>query len=146
MKGVNEMPRKFRWLTGGALAVALASVSFVGSAPVEAAPASKCAPGASIEEFAVPTPNSGPIVIAVGPDANLWFTEINGNKIGRMTEDGQFTEFAIPTPNSRPDGIAVGPDDNLWFAEVLGNKIGRITTQGVISEFAVPTVDSRPTV
>jgi virginiamycin B lyase len=109
------MLRKFRWLAGGALvASALASATAVGPAPVEAAPASKCAPGASIQEFAVPTPNSGPIGITVGPDGNLWFTEFNGSKISRMMEDGQITEFSIPTPNSGPDGIATGPDDNLW--------------------------------
>jgi virginiamycin B lyase len=112
----------------------------------EAAPDSKCAPGATVEEFAVPTPGAGPIVITVGPDSNRWFTEFNAGKIARMRENGRITEFPIPTPDSRPDGIAAGPDDNLWFAEVLGNKIGRSTIKGEITEFLVPTGDSRPTV
>jgi streptogramin lyase len=120
---VDEMLRKLGWLTAGALvASALASATLSGPTPVEAAPASKCAPAASIREFAVPTASSSPIVIAVGPDANLWFTEFSGNKIARMTEDGQITEFVIPTPNSRSDGIAAGPDDNLWFAESAGTR------------------------
>jgi streptogramin lyase len=100
----------------------------------------------SIDEYPVPTANSGPVSIVTGPDGNLWFTEISANKIGRVTTGGEFTEFSIPTPNSQPDEIDVGPDGNLWFAEILGNKIGRITPSGEITEFVVPTPNSRPTV
>lgn len=97
-------------------------------------------------QFPVPTVNSGPTVIVAGPDGNLWFTEIRGNRIGRITLTGEITEFIIPTPNSRPDGIAVGPDGNLWFAEIAGNRIGRITVEGVITEFLVPSAGSSPIV
>jgi hypothetical protein len=34
-------------------------------------------------EYAVPTAASNPVGIAAGPDGALWFTENNGNKIGR---------------------------------------------------------------
>src|SRR6185436_7692435 len=34
-------------------------------------------------EFDVPTPNSSPWGITVGPDGALWFTELVGGKIGR---------------------------------------------------------------
>src|SRR5262249_46343590 len=37
-----------------------------------------------ITEFLIPTPNSGPTGITLGPDGALWFTETNGNKIGRF--------------------------------------------------------------
>ena len=100
----------------------------------------------SIVEHSVPTVNSQPVSIVVGPDGNLWFTEFRANNIARMTTDGVVTEFPIPTANSAPDDMDVGPDGNLWFAEVLGNRIGRITTAGVITEFVVPTPNSRPTV
>ena len=39
----------------------------------------------TITEFHVPTPNSFPVVITTGPDGALWFTEVLGNKIGRIT-------------------------------------------------------------
>ena len=77
-------------------------------------------------EFHVPTGVSGPHDIAAGPDGNLWFTEILGNKIGRVTTSGAFTEFPIPTPVSYPSGITAGPDGNLWFTEYGGNKIGYV--------------------
>jgi streptogramin lyase len=126
--------RRLKW---SALLLAVAAV--IAALPAAAATG-------SMVEFPVPTANSGPVSIVTGPDGNLWFTEINANKIGRMTTGGEFTEFSIPTPNSQPDEIDVGPDGNLWFAEILGNKIGRITPTGEITEFVVPTPNSRPTV
>ncbi len=77
--------------------------------------------------------------IAAGPDGNLWFTESDGNRIGRITPAGIVTEFSIPTAISYPRGIAAGPDGNLWFTEDSGNKIGRITISGVVTESAIPT-------
>jgi streptogramin lyase len=37
-----------------------------------------------ITEFPIPTPDSGPEGIALGPDGAIWFTENTGNKIGRL--------------------------------------------------------------
>jgi streptogramin lyase len=56
----------------------------------------------TITEFTVPTAVSQPWLIAAGPDGALWFTEYNGNKIGRITTTGTITEFTIPTVNSGP--------------------------------------------
>jgi virginiamycin B lyase len=81
----------------------------------------------SFTEFPIPTANGRPEAIAAGPDGALWFTEIDANKIGRVTTDGNFTEFPIPTPNTAPLGIAAGPDRALWFIEFNANKIGRIS-------------------
>ena len=72
---------------------------------------------ACLTEFPVPTYYSEPSEITTGPDGNLWFTEVIGNKIGKITPSGHFTEFAIPTVDSSPIGIAPGPDGNLWFTE-----------------------------
>ena len=87
----------------------------------------------------------------MGPDGNLWFTEFNGNKIGRITPAGVVTEFTIPTANSGPIGIAAGSDGNLWFAESNASKVGRIVpsqasagTSNGITEFTIPTTKSRP--
>ena len=89
-----------------------------------------------VAEFPIPTNNSFPQGITAGPDGNLWFTELIGDKIGRITTTGSITEFALPaTPN--PFGIAPGPDGNLWFAENGSPNVGRITTAGSISEFPV---------
>jgi hypothetical protein len=96
--------------------------------------------------------NSTPYQIVTGPDGNLWFTEYGGNRIGRITPDGQLTEFALPTTLSRPNFITVGPDGNLWFTELVvdapgvsyPNRIGRITPDGQLTEFALPYGSSSP--
>jgi virginiamycin B lyase len=98
---------------------------------------------AAITEFGLP-PGSAPHAITAGPDGALWFTEINGNKIVRITTAGDITEFPLPTADSQPSAITAGPDGALWFTEYNGYKIGRITTAGVITEFPLPTADSRP--
>ena len=62
--------------------------------------------------------NSRPVSIAAGPDGDVWFTEAEGDKIGRITPAGTITEYSLPTANSCPGGIAAGPDGNLWFTEI----------------------------
>ncbi|HEU5380713.1 MAG TPA: hypothetical protein VFV38_35265, partial [Ktedonobacteraceae bacterium] len=90
-------------------------------------------------------PSSGyPEGITTGSDGNLWFTEVDANKIGRITTDGTITEFRLPPSDGRPRGIAAGPDGNLWFTEWDGSKIGRITRSGTITEFSLPDTKSRP--
>src|SRR5205085_1657910 len=88
-------------------------------------------------EYPVPTPNSFPAMITAGPDGALWFTETQGNQIGRITSTGVVTEYPVPTPSSHPWGITAGPDGALWFTEYQGNQIGRITTAGIITEYIV---------
>ncbi len=171
------VPERFRarpWWVGGLLVGLVLVLVFVlmsrspggqGSpgAPVNgAAPTATMIPSATatprpatgaVQEFAVPTPNSGPWRITAGPDGNLWFTEYPGHQIGRITPSGTITEFALPTPNSGSFGITAGPDGNLWFTEcaldsngfcIGGSKIGRITPSGTITEFAVPNADGLP--
>jgi virginiamycin B lyase len=83
-------------------------------------------------------------LIIAGPDGNIWFTEADGNKIGRSTLSGVITELSLPTSSSRPESIAAGPDGNLWFTEAEGNKIGCISPLGTISEFPLPVAGSHP--
>ncbi len=98
----------------------------------------------NFSEYPIPTLQSFPQSIALGPDAALWFTEEIGNNIGRVTTSGAITEFPLPNPESIPVGIVAGPDGALWFTEESGNRIGRITTAGVITEFPIPTEGGSP--
>jgi streptogramin lyase len=125
-----SMPRARSWSFRLGLGIA-AAVGVLGPAPGGAA-----AP--TITEFAAGlTAGSGPRSITAGPDGNLWFTENDGNRIGRITPTGTITQFSAGlTPGSGPLGITAGPDGNLWFTEGAGNRIGRITPAGIIAEFA----------
>ncbi len=89
-----------------------------------------------ITEFEVPTAKCYPNGITAGPDGNVWFTEADGSKIGRITPSGNIKEFSL-APASFPMHITWGPDSNLWFTEYARGKIGKITPGGVIREFDV---------
>src|SRR6516162_1882150 len=105
----------------------------------------RCLPSLGITEFVLATPSSSPTGITLGPDNNLWFTEIGTDKIARLNPTtGTVTEFDTPTTNSLPNGITTGPDGNLWFTEYHADKIGRITPAGNITEFPIPTPASGP--
>jgi streptogramin lyase len=95
-------------------------------------------------EFPVPTSTASPVAIVTGPDQNLWFTEMNGNKIGKITTSGAITEYPIPTPSSLPQGIAAGPDGNVWFTEANSYKVAKITPAGTITEYQLATFGSAP--
>jgi virginiamycin B lyase len=63
----------------------------------------------------IPTPDSGPYIVAPGPDGGLWFCESDASQIGRFDPaNGVFVEFPTPTPDARPIG-------NLWFCENAAN-------------------------
>ena len=78
--------------------------------------------------------------IAAGPDGNLWFTESNANKIGRITTAGVVTEFSDPHGQQRTlSGSRPARTATCGSPRANANKIGRITTAGVVTEFPIPT-------
>ncbi|MEO6888319.1 MAG: hypothetical protein ABI456_04160, partial [Ktedonobacteraceae bacterium] len=91
----------------------------------------------AISKYARPPQNSDLTGIVTGPDGNLWFTEFNVGKIGRITRHGVITEYLVPSHSSGPSpcGITAGPDGNLWFTEFYADMIGRITPDGAVTEF-----------
>jgi virginiamycin B lyase len=89
-----------------------------------------------ITEF--PVPGGKPYDLVSGPDGNLWFTEIVGENIGRITPAGDITEFRVPGASGNLEGITAGPDGNLWFADLGANNVGRITPSGTITTFPTP--------
>lgn len=98
----------------------------------------------SINEWGVPTPNSQPGNIVSDAFGDLWFTEIAGNKIGRITQNGVVVERDVPTAGSQPWGIAIEPNGRIWFTEAAGNKIGNVTPGGMFGQDNIPTADSQP--
>jgi len=105
----------------------------------------KINPDKSVNHYQLPTLGALPIYLNLGPDGNIWGTELQGNKIVRITPTGVVTEFAIPTYNSRPISIFPDPIGRafMWFTEEAGHKVGKIsTTTGVIEEFLVPKTQS----
>src|ERR1044071_2362409 len=104
------------------------------------------AAGTALKSFRIPTANSQPEGITLGPDGNMWFTEASANQIGRIDPRGRITEFLIPQAFSAPVDIVVGADGALWFTEESGfpEGIGRVTTSGVFTGFAPDCVGGQP--
>ncbi len=99
--------------------------------------------GAVSPPISIPTANSGPASITIGPDGNIWFTESGVEQVGKLTvgtvcnpsNGSMICEYPSPIP--QPGEMAVGPDGALWIVEQLGTAgdIGRITTDGEGSLF-----------
>ena len=102
-------------------------------------------PTGVVKHFPLKTRGALPIYIALGPDGNMWGTELLGNNIFRIRPDGEITEFPIPTANSRPIAIVPGPDGNsMWFSQEAGRKVARISMTGEITEYPIPLLGDKP--
>ena len=106
--------------------------------------------GALVTEYAGLTTGAFPEGIALGPDGNIWFTEVGKDKVGRLIPPSSsgighlndpptaLDEFPLAS-SSQPVGIAAGPDGNLWIAENVSDKIARMTTAGALTgDFLAP--------
>jgi hypothetical protein len=80
----------------------------------------------------LPTNNTSPGALTLGPDGNLWFVARSSSnrfnrEVGRITPAGVITEFPLsPGVAYATPTLTVGSDGNLWFAEPNGGKIGQI--------------------
>jgi virginiamycin B lyase len=125
------------------LAIGVLALSAVPGA-AQGSPSSPWRRTTGVTEFPVPTPNSRPYQIVAGPDGNLWFTESDASKIGKITPGGSITEYKLAA-GTVPYGITVGPDGNIWFTERLGNAIAKMDTSGnLLAEYFLPTLEAQP--
>jgi len=73
-----------------------------------------------------------PYQVAVDGSGDVWFTEIDGGRIGEITPRGTVSEYQVPTGASStqgttltgPAGIAIGKGGVVWFTEVYQNSVG----------------------
>ena len=85
-------------------------------------------PSGTATEFPIPTPGSAPSGIAPGPDGNLWYAELEPDKIGQVSTAGTtLTESSTPSSGVEPYGVTPGADGNVWFTELTGSAIGKLT-------------------
>ncbi|MBA3824549.1 MAG: hypothetical protein H0X24_11740 [Ktedonobacterales bacterium] len=95
--------------------------------------------------YPVSTLGGSPEAIVVGPDGNLWFTELNRGRVGYLNPQGQpLREFALPDVTAASYALTVGPDKNLWFTNSSLGKIGFVTTAGKFRQFPLSSPFARP--
>ncbi len=100
----------------------------------------------TIATYPVPSPGAGLSDITAGPDGNLWFTEEDTDRIGRVTPAGQITEFPVPKhadiSDSGPTDIVGGGDGQLWFLNDVDETVDRITTAGTVQQMFFDQIDN----
>ena len=137
-----EGAKTLRMGTVGLRLLGLALVVVLGVVPTVA---SASAPAGTVTEFSTGiTAGSEPLGITAGPEGNLWFTELQGGRIARITPTGTVTEFPglDHAPVIAPEEITVGPDGNLWFTDLFFGRIGRTPPTDFITQFEAGINDS----
>jgi hypothetical protein len=92
-----------------------------------------------------------PNEIVSGRDGALYFTQFQGNELGRVTLAGEVTEVPLPgastiyEPPAGPYDLAVGPEGAIYVTEELLGRIARVTAGGTLREFIVTPPPSLPT-
>jgi virginiamycin B lyase len=95
--------------------------------------------------YQVPTANALLGSVTRGPQGKMWFTERDGNKLGRIDRRGRIQEFPISTPDSVPQAIVFDRAGTPWYtASEDVNAIARLNADGSVTEFPVPTLNARP--
>lgn len=83
-----------------------------------------------IDEFPVPTHDSGPLAITNDKNGNVWFTESRSGKIGRFDPSSrQYEEFPLPNGTGDMWGILVSGNGEVWFTQ-SGASAGSNYTSG----------------
>ena len=100
---------------------------------------------ASLTEWSVPTPASGPRMLTLDQSGNCcWFVEYYGNKIAHFdARTSSLQEWTIPTPSSNPYGITITTINGsamVWGTEFSSDKVFAFSPDtGRFSEYALPS-------
>jgi streptogramin lyase len=104
-----------------------------GDGSLAAVSAASAAVGTVVSEYALPA-NSHPLGITLGPDGNVWFTDVSTGEAGKITSAGAITEYT--TGKDEPMGIASG-GGNLWFVEHSIRNVSHMTTAGALTVYTL---------
>src|SRR6266704_1349345 len=87
---------------------------------------------------------SAPNDLALDAHGDVWFTEFNADRLGRLDpRTGQMQQYPLTAKQSveklAPYGVAVDPEGSVWFTESSADHIGRLDpSTGDIRLFAPP--------
>lgn len=81
----------------------------------------------AIRQFPVPQANSGLMRPAVDAHGDIWFGEMNTNRLGRLDpRTGRMDEWTPPHADYGIMAIAIDPQNHIWFAEQNTGLIGEL--------------------
>lgn len=121
----------------GAYGVAIAADGAVWTSLVERGELVRLAPDGSCTRVGLDSPRSRPMVLANGPDGDLWFSRGDGF-VGHIDRTGSISSRPVRTAGATPYGVCAGPGNTVWYTLVGHDRIGRLTADGRAEEFPVP--------
>lgn len=92
-----------------------------------------------LSKFQPPT-NGKPQRLDLDKDGNVWFSERQGNKIGKLDPKTQaFQEFSLPGPEASPYAIGVSGDGGVWYSSHEQDTLNRLDPKtGEVMEYPYP--------
>jgi virginiamycin B lyase len=92
-----------------------------------------------LTKFYPPTKGK-PQRIQVDSDGIVWFTERQGNRIGRFDPKTEaFKEFPLPGPEASPYAIGIDRDHMIWYSSHEQDTLGRLDPKtGEVVEYPYP--------
>ncbi|MGI8552940.1 MAG: Vgb family protein, partial [Dehalococcoidia bacterium] len=97
--------------------------------------------------WTMPTPKSGLMPPAIGPDGSVWVSEMDTNRLAQLVATkNKLREFGYGSSYKGTMGIAVDAMNLVWLAQESVSAIGRFDpATGSYDEFPTPTANSDPT-
>jgi len=102
-------------------------------------PIGRVSPDGVLTKFQPPT-DGKPQRLEVDTDGIVYFTERQGNKIGRLDpKTGTFKEFDLPGPEASPYAIGIDGDHMVWYSSHEQDTLGRLDPKtGEVVEYPYP--------
>jgi len=93
-----------------------------------------------VTQWTLPTDNSFPRRLEVGPDGVIWVGEFDAGKIARFDPATEtFKEFTLPGPDPSPYSLGFDADGYLWYDSHHMDVLARFDTKtGKVVEYPVP--------
>lgn len=117
----------------------MAQVTWASGANSAIAPGARPQIEGKITEWVVPTPQFARDPVP-GPDGNIYFAVMAGNKIARFdVSQKTFTEWGLP-PGAKPHGLVVDLSGQVWYTGNGNGTIGRLDpATGKVVQHKVPS-------
>lgn len=88
----------------------------------------------------LPPTQGKPQRLQLDSEGNVWFSERQGNKIGRLDpKTGTFKEFPLPGPEASPYAVGIDRDGMIWYSSHEQDTVGRFDPKsGDVVEYPYP--------
>lgn len=94
------------------------------------------------------TTTTGPYTydgLTIGPDSNVWFQDVQGNGVVRLTETGGVKEYAVPHTEDY-SGMAVGTDNRFYVgaydSSTFQGYVDAVTQSGTATAYPIGTLST----